>query len=71
MGDINLFSLGGTVTQLTHSSSELEKELQTLIDNSMQTFIGVTFLQSEFSFPNGRKDSFGIVDNPCPAIFDY
>ena len=71
MGDINLFSLGGTVTQLTHSSFELEKELQTLIENNMQTFFGVTFLQSEFSFPNGRIDSLGIDENLCPVIFEY
>lgn len=71
MGDINLFSLNETVTQLSPSSFQLERELQTLIEKNMYTFFGVTFLQSEFSFPNGRIDSLGIDENNCPVIFEY
>lgn len=71
MGDINLFSLNETVTQLSPSSFQLERELQTLIEKNMHTFFGVTFLQSEFSFPNGRIDSLGIDENNCPVMFEY
>jgi predicted transport protein len=37
----------------------------------MNTFFGVTLLQSEFSIPNGRIDSLGIDENYCPVIFEY
>lgn len=71
MGDINLFSLNEKVTQLSPSSFQLERELQMLIEKNMDAFFGVTFLQSEFSIPNGRIDSLGIDENNCPVIFEY
>jgi hypothetical protein len=64
MGDINVFSLDKAVTQLSPTSFKLERELQMLIERNMRTFFGVTFLQSEFSIPNGRIDSLGIVRIP-------
>lgn len=71
MGDINLFSLNGQVVQLSPSAFQLERELQVLVEKNMSTFFGVTFLQSEFSIPNGRIDSLGIDENYCPVIFEY
>jgi len=71
MGDINLFSIGDQVTQLSPTIFSLERELQTLIETNMATFFGVTLLQSEFSFPDGRIDSLGIDENFCPIIFEY
>ena len=71
MGDINLFSLNGQVTQLSPVAFQLERELQVLVEKNMNTFFGVTFLQSEFSIPNGRIDSLGIDENYCPVIFEY
>ena len=71
MGDINLFSINGKVTQLSLNSFKLERELQLLIEKNMDTFFGVTFLQSEFSISNGRIDSLGIDENYCPVIFEY
>ncbi|WP_367344489.1 hypothetical protein [Methanomethylovorans sp.] len=70
MGDINLFVINEKVTQLSPSSFQLERELQILIEKNMHTFFGVTFLQSEFSIPNGRIDSLGIDENNCPVIFE-
>lgn len=71
MGDINLFSLSGQVVQLTPAAFQLERELQVLVEKNMSIFFGVTFLQSEFSIPNGRIDSLGIDENYCPVIFEY
>jgi len=55
------------------SSSEviLEKELQTLIEQNMETFFGVRFLKSEYVVTNGRMDSIGIDENNSPVIFEY
>ncbi|MPN36228.1 hypothetical protein SDC9_183737 [bioreactor metagenome] len=38
----------------------------------MPTFLGVTFLKSEYTTSNGgRIDSLGIDENNCPVIFEY
>lgn len=71
MADIKLFTMSlGEVTELT-ATSTLEKELQTLIEQNMQTFFGATFLRSEYSITNGRIDSLGLDENNCPVIFEY
>ena len=49
----------------------LEKELQTLIEQNMETFFGVRFLKSEYVITNGRMDSIGIDENNSPVIFEY
>jgi predicted transport protein len=71
MGDINLFTVKDKVIQLTPSTFQLERGLQVLIEKNMSTFLGVTFLQSEFLISNGRIDSLGIDENYCPVIFEY
>lgn len=71
MADIKLFSIADTVNELPSRSVVLEKELQTIIEQNMITFFGITFLKSEFSIPNGRIDSLGIDENYCPVIFEY
>lgn len=50
----------------------LEKELQIVIENNMETFFGVRFLASEYTTTDGgRMDSIGIDENNCPVIFEY
>ena len=50
MSDLKLFKLAANqVTELSVSSMALEKSLQTLIENHLDTFLGITFLASEFS----------------------
>lgn len=71
MAEIKLFSLSGEVTELTSSVVILEKELQTLIEQHMETFFGVRFLKSEYIVTNGRMDSIGIDENNSPVIFEY
>ena len=71
MADIKLFSISGNVQEVKSSSVSLEKELQTLIENNMETFFGVRFLDSEYKITNGRIDSIGLDENNCPVIFEY
>ena len=71
MADIKLFSLSGGVKELASTSVTFEKELQTVIEQKMSIFFGVTFLKSEFSITNGRIDSLGLDENYCPVIFEY
>lgn len=71
MSEIKLFSIDGRVEERVSSEAVLEKELQTLIENNMESFFGVRFLKSEYAITNGRMDSIGIDENNCPVIFEY
>jgi len=71
MADIKLFSLSGEVSELPSTSVTLEKELQTVIEQNMSAFFGVTFLKSEYAITNGRIDSLGLDENFSPVIFEY
>lgn len=72
MADIKLFNINSTVTEYQSGTVNLEKELQTIIENNMTAFFGVRFLASEYSTTDGgRMDSLGIDENNCPVIFEY
>lgn len=75
MSDLKLFSLhAGKATQLPASSMALEKSLQTLIENNLETFLGVRFLATEHSTGAkhaGRIDTLGLDENGCPVIIEY
>lgn len=75
MSDLKLFKLSSDhVTELTVSSMALEKSLQSLIENHLDTFLGITFLASEFPTgpkTGGRMDTLGIDENGAPVIIEY
>lgn len=62
MADIKLFNIAGTVKEFQSGTVTLEKELQTVIENNMMTFFGVTFLASEYrTTDGGRMDTWGLM----------
>lgn len=72
MADIKLFRIDNGVEELPATWVSLERELQTLIEQNMPAFFGVTFLKTEYVTSNGgRIDSLGIDENNCPVIFEY
>ena len=75
MSDIRLFRLtGGQVVELPGKAAAIERQLQTLIEAQMQTFLGVRFLASEYATGKthrGRIDSLGLDENGCPVIVEY
>ncbi len=73
MSDIKLFQLGqNAVTELMSQAAKYEKDLQQLVEQQMETFLGVSFLASEFTTSNGgRIDSLGLDENRCPVIIEY
>ncbi len=71
MSELKLFEIKPTISERTVSPVLLEKELQTLIENNMETFFGVKFLKSEYIISEGRMDSIGIDENYSPVIFEY
>jgi predicted transport protein len=75
MSDIKLFRLeANAAVELSGSSVALEKSLQNLIEEQLDTFLGVRFLKSEHSTGKthgGRIDTLGIDENNSPVIIEY
>ncbi|EIF5204033.1 DUF91 domain-containing protein [Salmonella enterica] len=75
MSDIQLFRYGaGKVQELPGKAAVIEKDLQTLIESHMETFLGVRFLDTEYrtgKTHRGRIDSLGLDENNCPVIIEY
>ena len=75
MSDLKLFHITtGKVAEIDGSAAALEKSLQTLIEQNLETFLGVRFLASEFSTGRdhgGRMDTLGLDENGCPVIIEY
>ena len=75
MSDIKLFRIAnGSVTELAGSSVALEKSLQNLMEQHLESFLGVRFLASEYSTGKthaGRIDTLGLDENNCPVIIEY
>jgi predicted transport protein len=75
MGDIKLFRMNGSaVAELEAYSVTVEKSLQVLIERHLDVFLGVRFLETEYSTGKkhgGRIDTLGIDENGCPVIIEY
>lgn len=75
MSEIKLFNIQSNIaTEIAGSVSELEKPLQTLFEQNLDTLLGVRFLASEHStgaVHAGRIDTLGIDENGSPVIVEY
>lgn len=75
MGDIKLFSLHeNEATELTGKSMKVEKALQKMIEDNLDTFLGIKFLSTEYRTGpkhGGRIDTLGIDENNSPVIIEY
>ncbi len=75
MSDIKVFRINPLpVSELAATSVALEKSLQTLIEQNLETFLGIRFVASEYSTGKthgGRIDTLGIDENRRPVIIEY
>lgn len=55
MADIKLFNIKGEVKEYQSGTVTLAKELQTVIEQNVETFFGVTFLASEYLTTDGGR----------------
>ena len=64
MADIKLFNINGKVKEYQSSTVTLEKELQTVIENNMETFFGVkVFLDLWVKVKEKWRDSASLLGN--------
>lgn len=75
MSDVKLFRVAdGSAEELAASAVRLEKKLQSLIEQHLDTFLRVRFVASEYSTGKthgGRIDTLGLDENDCPTIIEY
>lgn len=75
LSDRKLFRLSnGNASELRDDDSDLEKPLQTLIENNLDSLVGIRFLASEYSIGKthaGRIDSLGLDENSCHVMLEY
>lgn len=75
MADLKLFKIDSReVIELDGRSLALEKSLQNILEENLETFIGVRFLASEYitgKSHGGRIDTLGIDENNFPVIIEY
>jgi RecB family endonuclease NucS len=59
---------------LRAESVDIEKSLQVLMEQHLESFLGVRFLATEYftgKAHGGRIDTLGLDDNNCPVIVKY
>ena len=75
MSDVKLFRVTeGKSEELVAHAVKLEKQLQTLIERHIETFLHIRFVASEYSTGKthaGRIDTLGLDENFCPTIIEY
>jgi predicted transport protein len=75
MSDIKLFRISSaSVAEIDGKSITLEKSLQRLIEQYLETFLGVRFLATEHNTGakhGGRIDTLGMDENGCPVVIEY
>jgi predicted transport protein len=60
--------------EIPGKAMSLEKSLQTLIELNLEAFLGIRFLETEYSTGakhKGRIDTLGIDENGAPVIIEY
>jgi hypothetical protein len=75
LADIKLFQIqSNAVRELRAESVDIEKSLQSLMEQHLEAFLGVRFVASEYitgKVHGGRIDTLGLDDNNCPVIIEY
>ena len=75
MGERKLFRVAGlAVSEIPSRSSRIERDLQTLFEQHLDSFLGIRFLETEYSTGadhGGRIDTLGLDENNYPVIIEY
>ncbi|KPI02833.1 protein of unknown function DUF91 [Actinobacteria bacterium OK074] len=72
MTDLKVFHIaGGRARKINGGHVPLERHLQSLVEQNMETMLGVRFLASEYCVDGGRIDSLGLDENNAPVVVEY
>jgi predicted transport protein len=75
VSDIKLYRVAdGKAQELASSALAIEKNLQSLIERSLEAMLGIRFVASEHSTGkahSGRIDTLGLDENGSPVILEY
>lgn len=75
MADTKLYRIhAGKASQIPGQSLALEKSLQNLIEENLESMMGIRFIASEHSTGKvhaGRIDTLGLDENNCPVVIEY
>lgn len=75
MSDIKLFRVDGKkAVEFSAKASDLEKFLQNIIEQNLDSLLGMKFLATEYSTGkthSGRIDTLALDENECPVIIEY
>ena len=75
MSDVKLFAVRPDgVSELAPAFVQIEKSLQTLFEQNLESLLGIRFLASEYStgpIHGGRIDSLGVDEDGSPVIIEY
>lgn len=75
LADIKLFQIhSDSARELRAESVDIEKSLQSLMEQHLESFLGVRFVATEYAtgkVHGGRIDTLGLDDNNWPVIIEY
>ncbi|MEU2799918.1 DUF5655 domain-containing protein [Streptomyces sp. NPDC007117] len=74
MPGLKLFNTKSGVTEVMPHLADVEADVQDLVEEHMETMLGIRFLASEYVIDcvdGGRIDSLGIDENGAPVIVEY
>ncbi|WP_431984097.1 hypothetical protein [Streptomyces qinglanensis] len=74
MGDLKVFRVrSGRATEIPGTSVAVERDLQSLIEASMEAMLGIRFLATKYQTGRhrGRVDSLGLDESRAPVVIEY
>jgi predicted transport protein len=74
MTTTHLYRTGSKIQQIHKKTGIVEKDIQTIIEKDMETYLGIRFIATEYStgkVHGGRIDTLGIDENGSPVIIEY
>jgi hypothetical protein len=73
MSELRLFSMRNGAADESHPKAfKLEKEVQDIFEQNLETLLGVRFVASEFVAGAGNRiDTLGIDENGFPVVIEY
>jgi len=67
----HLYNIEKSTKKIQKKTEVMEKDIQTIIEKDLETYLGIRFIDTEYTIRNGRIDTIGIDENGVPVIIEY